>query len=146
VLSKTDASGSWTYAWDFENRLKQAGRIGGVTVSYNYDALGRRVQRSGTVSGTTKFVYDGLDVIRDLDANGSTVVDYLNGRGMDQNLRQTQSSNVSYFLADHLGGLARQGSPRALRGPVIDDLLAATPLEHISHWLEEILDKFHRCM
>ena len=103
TISQTDASGSLSYTWDYENRLKQASFSGGVTVNYSYDALGRRVQHSSTVTGTTKFVYDGLDVVRDLDANGSMVVDYLNGRGIDQKLRQTQSGNVSYFLADHLG-------------------------------------------
>jgi len=65
MLSKTDASGSWTYSWDYENRLKQASLSGGVVVNYSYDALGRRVQRTSTVSGTTRFVYDGRDVIRD---------------------------------------------------------------------------------
>ena len=38
--------------------------------NYSYDALGRRVQRTSTSCGTTKFVYDGVDVLRDLDGNG----------------------------------------------------------------------------
>ncbi|MCA1602560.1 MAG: hypothetical protein LC776_13245 [Acidobacteria bacterium] len=76
---KTDASGSWTYTWDFENRLKQASKSDGVTVTYNYDALSRRIQRTSTTGGTTKFVYDGADVVRDLDGSGATIADYLNG-------------------------------------------------------------------
>ncbi len=64
MISKTDASGSWAYTWDYENRLKVAVLSGGVTVSYSYDALGRRIQRSSSTSGTTKFVYDGADVSR----------------------------------------------------------------------------------
>ena len=103
LTSKTDASGSWTYLWDFENRLKQASKSGGVTVSYAYDALGRRIQRTSSTGGTTKFVYDGTDVIRDLDAGGATIADYLNGPGLDNKLRQTAGSAVSYFAADHLG-------------------------------------------
>jgi RHS repeat-associated protein len=102
-VSKTDASGSWTYTWDYENRLKQATLSGGVTVSYTYDALGRRVQRTSSTSGTTKFVYDGADVIRDLDGSGNTVADYLNGLGVDNKLRQVVSGTASYFLSDHLG-------------------------------------------
>jgi RHS repeat-associated protein len=103
LISKTDGNGNWTYAWDYENRLKQAALSGGVTVTYSYDALGRRTQRLSTVSGTTRFVYDGADVIRDLDGGGSTTAEYLNGPGVDNKLRQTANSTTSYFLADHLG-------------------------------------------
>jgi RHS repeat-associated protein len=103
LTSKTDASGSWTYSWDYENRLKQASKSGGVVVSYAYDALGRRIQRTSSTGGTTKFVYDGADVMRDLDGTGATVADYLNGSGIDNKLRQTASGVVSYFLTDHLG-------------------------------------------
>lgn len=102
-VSKTDASGTWTYTWDYENRLKQASLSGGVTVNYTYDALGRRVQRTSSTSGTAKFVYDGLDVIRDLDGSGATVADYLNAPGIDNKLRQSVSGTASYFLGDHLG-------------------------------------------
>jgi RHS repeat-associated protein len=102
LTSKTDASGSWTYIWDYENRLKQASKASGVTVSYAYDALGRRIQRASS-AGATKFVYDGPDVVRDLDGNGNTVADYLNGSGIDNKLRQTTSGTTSYFATDHLG-------------------------------------------
>jgi len=102
LISKTDASGTWTFTWDYENRLKQASKANGVTVTYAYDVLGRRVQRTSSVGDTTKFVYDGADVIRDLDASGGTIADYLNGPGIDNKLRQTTSGAVSYFATDHL--------------------------------------------
>ncbi|MFZ0061419.1 MAG: RHS repeat-associated core domain-containing protein [Pyrinomonadaceae bacterium] len=88
--------------WDYENRLKQASKTG-VTVSYTYDALGRRVQRTSSTGGTTKFVYDGADVVRDLDGSGATTADYLNGPGIDNKIRQTVSGTGSYFFTDHLG-------------------------------------------
>ncbi|MGH9930844.1 MAG: RHS repeat-associated core domain-containing protein [Pyrinomonadaceae bacterium] len=103
LTSKTDASGSWIYSWDYENRLLQATKSGGVTVSSAYDALGRRVQRSSTTSGTTKFVYDGADVVRDLDGSGATIADYINGPGVDNKLRQTAGGTTSYFVPDRLG-------------------------------------------
>jgi len=41
----------------------------GVTASFHYDAVGRR--RSKTVNGTTtNFLYDGLNVVQEL--NGTT--------------------------------------------------------------------------
>jgi len=103
LISKTDASGNWTYTWDYENRLKQASLSGGVTVTYFYDALGRRIQRDGTTSGITKFVYDGADVVRDLDSTGNVVSDYLDGPGVDNKLRQTSGGTASYFVTDNLG-------------------------------------------
>jgi RHS repeat-associated protein len=103
LTSKSDASGSWSYNWDYENRLKQASKSGGVSVTYSHDALGRRIQGTSSTSGATKFVYDGADVIRDLDAGGGTLADYLNGPGIDNKLRQTVSGTVAYFTTDHLG-------------------------------------------
>ena len=102
LISKTDASGSWSYTWDYENRLKQASKSGGVTVIYAYDVMGRRIQRTSSTGGTAKFVYDDADVVRDLDGNGATVADYLNGPGIDNKLRQATGGTASYFITDHL--------------------------------------------
>jgi RHS repeat-associated protein len=102
LTSKTDASGSWTYTWDYDNRLKQASKSGGVVVTYAYDALGRRIQRTSSTGGTTKFIYDGADVMRDLDGTGSTIANYLSGPGIDNKLRQIVGGSPAYFLADHI--------------------------------------------
>jgi RHS repeat-associated protein len=103
LSSKTEASGSWAYSWDYENRLKQAIKAAGVTVNYAYDALGRRVQQTSSAGAATKFVYDGANVIRDLDASGGTIADYLNGLGIDNKLRHSIGGAPSYFVPDHLG-------------------------------------------
>ncbi len=102
LTSKSDGSGNSTYTWDYENRLKESSLSGGAVVTYAYDALGRRIQRTSSISGTTKLVYDKLDVIRDLDGSGNTAADYLNALNTDERLRQTVSGNPSYFIADHL--------------------------------------------
>jgi RHS repeat-associated protein len=102
LTQKTDTSGVWSYQWDYENQLKQASVPGGLTLTYKYDALGRRVQRQTSAGGWTKFVYDGEQVIRDLNSDGSTV-EYLNGPGIDNKLRQTSAGDTHYFVADHLG-------------------------------------------
>ncbi|HLA11235.1 MAG TPA: Ig-like domain-containing protein [Pyrinomonadaceae bacterium] len=101
VISKTDASGSAHYVWDFENRLVQATNSSGHTVVYKYDALGRRFERS-SASGATRFLHDGLDVIKDLNSD-RTVQNYLNGPGIDNKLRQRGSGDSFYYLRDHLG-------------------------------------------
>jgi RHS repeat-associated protein len=102
LTQKTDSSGTWAYNWDYENRLKQITRPNGQTVSYKYDAMGRRIQRTLSGGGSTNFIYDGQDVIKDINSDGSTV-EYLNGTGIDNKLRQTSNAGTLYFLDDLLG-------------------------------------------
>lgn len=106
LISKTDSGGTTQYVWDFESRLKQVTLPNGKTVAYKYDALGRRIQRTPSTGISTNFIYDGQDVARDLNSDGSTV-DYLNGPGIDNKLRLTDSRLVAtgplYFLQDQLG-------------------------------------------
>lgn len=71
-------------------------------VRYEYDALGRRVSRSGKTLGSTKYIYDGLDVVMDDDFNNG-VVRYQNGLGIDDKLKIVVGGQANYFLQDHLG-------------------------------------------
>jgi RHS repeat-associated protein len=103
LISKSDAAGNWIYTWDYENRLKQAALSGGVTVNYTYDALGRRVQRSSSSGSVKKFVFDGVEVVRDLNTDLTVAADYLNGQGLDDKLRQISAGTAEYYLLDHLG-------------------------------------------
>jgi RHS repeat-associated protein len=118
LTQKTDGTGTWIYSWDYENRLKQVTRPDSTTISYKYDALGRRIQRSKSAGGSTNYIYDGEDVVKDINSDGS-VVDYLNGLGIDDKLRQTNSSGTLYFTKDHLN------STRALtdsNGSVVESI------------------------
>lgn len=109
LTSKTDGTGTTQFAWDFENRLKQVTLPNGKVVTYKYDALGRRIERSATIAPplpattVTRFIYDGQDVIRDTDGNGVTTANYLNGPGIDNKLRQSVGVAALYFVQDHLG-------------------------------------------
>ena len=94
------------FAWDFENRLMQVSTPSSGSVTYKYDALGRRIQRAPSVGASTNFIYDGQDVVQDLNSDATTV-DYLNGPGIDNKISQTSTSGrkatTLYYLADHLG-------------------------------------------
>jgi RHS repeat-associated protein len=104
MISKTDASGTTQYAWDFENRLTQMVTPSSGSATYKYDALGRRIQRTPSSGVSTNFVYDGQDVVKDINSDGTTV-EYLNGPGIDNKIRQkgSSSSTTYYFSQDHLG-------------------------------------------
>jgi RHS repeat-associated protein len=101
IATKSEGSNFWRYGWDHENRLVTASTRKN-SVRYKYDALGRRIERNLQFGReTSKFTYDGDDIL--LDDNAGTLTKYLNGDGIDNKLRATTGSNASYFLADHLG-------------------------------------------
>jgi RHS repeat-associated protein len=57
-----------------------------------------------TAGANERYVYDGSDVLIDLNADWSVATSYLNDLGIDNHLRQTSTSTgVSYYLTDHLG-------------------------------------------
>lgn len=102
VTSKSTAQGTAQYNWDARGRLTQAVLPGGQSVGYNYDALGRLSKRT-VGSKQTSYLYDGVDVVADQNSDGSAV-EYLNGAGVDDKLRQSTSATGSlYFQTDHLG-------------------------------------------
>ena len=101
TTAKTDTSGTTNYSWDARGRLTGVNLPGSQTVNYAFDALGRRASRSYQ-GNTTSFVYDGADVVAD-KVGANVAVDYLNGAGTDEKLRQGAVGNGLYFLTDHLG-------------------------------------------
>jgi RHS repeat-associated protein len=106
-LTKADGSGTRTLTWDPEDRLKQVTLPGGLTTTYNYDALGRRIQRTTSTGADERYVYDRQDVVADLNSSSTVTTSYINGPGIDDHLRQTNTTTgVSYFLTDHLGTTA----------------------------------------
>lgn len=114
VVTEYVATKVLTFAYDFENRLTSAevvtpGSIGNpptqTTVTYKYDALGRRIQRSPSNAATVNYVNDGQDVIEDRSTSGTSLMRYLNGSGIDNKIRQKdQSSGATYYFhGDQVG-------------------------------------------
>jgi YD repeat-containing protein len=107
--------GGTTSLWNEENQLTQVKLTNGKVVNYKYDGLGRRIQRTAA-GADERYVYDGADVLLDLNANSSVATTYLNGPGIDNHLRQTSATTgVSYYLTDHLGTTAAIACARAAR-------------------------------
>jgi YD repeat-containing protein len=70
MISKADSSGTTQFAWDFENRLTQVVTPASGSVSYKYDALGRRIQSAPSSGASTNFTYDGQDIAQDKTSTG----------------------------------------------------------------------------
>jgi RHS repeat-associated protein len=87
------SDGRWTYTWDAENRLTSMEAVPGVPVEakmkleFAYEHLGPRIQKkvygwnvtSGqyAVQSTTRFVYDGWDLIAEINDNPALTRTYV---------------------------------------------------------------------
>src|SRR5580704_14729191 len=102
----SDAQGR-SYTWDFENRLVQAvvpGTNGGTT-TFKYDPFGRRIQKSGPL-GTTNYLYDGLNLVEELDGSGNILARYTQGRTIDEPLAELRSGTTSYYEQDGVNSVS----------------------------------------
>ena len=90
------------YTWDFENRLTRVTLPGGSQVNFKYDPFGRRIQKTSS-SGTTNYVYDGANVLEEVDTAGNLVTRYTQNLGIDEPLALLRSGTTSYYEADGLG-------------------------------------------
>src|SRR5579872_4055324 len=78
-----------SFTWDFENRLIQVvvpGTNGGTT-TFKYDPFGRRIQKSGPLR-TTNYLYDGFDLLGEVDSGGNVVARYTGSLFIDEPLAE----------------------------------------------------------
>ncbi len=102
TTSKANAQGTTNYQWDARGRLTHVTLPSGQVVDYGYDALGRRASTAAS-NVTTSFLYDDADVVLDRTSDNHQTA-YLNGPGVDDKLRQTNTqTGPLYFLQDQLG-------------------------------------------
>jgi RHS repeat-associated protein len=104
------------FAYTSTNQLKEVDMPDGTKVNYTYDVAGRRTQKSITKNNqtnTTTYIYDGQDIIAELDSNDHPIATYTNGPGIDQPLMMTKYEETDstataknyYYHADALGSI-----------------------------------------
>jgi RHS repeat-associated protein len=100
------SDGTYTYLWNARNQLREV-KQGATTVAlYEYDAFGRRKQKS--INGAiTKFLYDGNNFVQEQNNAGSPTANLIIGTGFDELYARiktpTTTPATSSFLMDHLG-------------------------------------------
>jgi YD repeat-containing protein len=102
----SDTSGK-SYTWDFENQLTQAvvpGTNGGTT-TFKYDPFGRRIQKSGPL-GTTNYLYDGLNLLEEVNNSSIVLARYTNTWKIDEPLAMSRGGTTSYYEADGLDSIS----------------------------------------
>lgn len=109
--SRTDkeTGATMTLHYDSENRLTRVDLPDGTRSSYQYDAAGRRVEKSaGSISSptVTRFVYDGADVLAMLDGSNNPIAVFTHGPGINAPLLMRRGSGEDFFYhADMLGSI-----------------------------------------
>ncbi|HYE47273.1 MAG TPA: RHS repeat-associated core domain-containing protein [Caulobacter sp.] len=92
-----------TYSYDQANRLTGMPSV----VSLSYDPAGRLYQVAGTA--TTKFLYDGVDLIAEYDSAGENVLrKYVHGPDWDEPLVWLEGSGTSdrrWLITDQIGSI-----------------------------------------
>lgn len=107
MISKTITSTNATtsYAWDFENRLTKVTLPGtSGTISFIYDPFGRRIQKT-SASGATIYLYDGANIVAEVNPSGAIQASYVQSAGIDEPLAMRRGGNIAYYQADGLGSI-----------------------------------------
>lgn len=97
-----------TYVYNAENQLAQVTMPDGLVAAYKYDTLGRRMEKvvsTGTTTTTTRYVYDGEDIIAVLDGNNALISRITHGAGIDEPLTLKTGTSNYYYQADGLGSI-----------------------------------------
>jgi RHS repeat-associated protein len=95
------SDGTYTYTWNARGELTQVKQGAATIATYAYDAFGRRTNK--TISGTTtRFAYDGTNLIQEQDGAGTPIANMLTG-GVDEVFSRTDSAGSRYFLSDAIG-------------------------------------------
>lgn len=112
VITETTTS----YEYDYENHLLGVTRATTVTAdgssivlvevlaTFQYDAVGRRIAKT-TPAGTTRYFYDGAQVIEERQG-GATTAQYVYGLDIDKVLQMRREGETYYYHQDGLGSIA----------------------------------------
>jgi RHS repeat-associated protein len=103
--------GSSTYLYDVENRLVSAGGVS--SASLRYDPLGRLYETSSGAAGTTRFLYDGDELVAEYASSGAMLRRYAHGSGSDDPMAWFEGASIDPSVAK-LIKTNHQGSVTAL--------------------------------
>ncbi len=102
LIRRTTPRGVTDYSYDEENRLVRVAGPGGVT-EYGYGPTGERVWRKTPDGAIRHFVYDGPNLLAELDAAMQPVALYVHAPGIDRPLAMIRGGETYFYHADRLG-------------------------------------------
>ncbi len=94
-----------TFQYDYANRMVAfSDTATGVSASYAYDALGRRIRKSGPED--RKYFYRGWTSVDEVDLDAGTTQSFVRGHYIDEVLKTEQTSGAFYHTMDDLYSLS----------------------------------------
>jgi len=113
------ATGNYTqYTYDAENRLTTVKEFAAgtstpaFTSTYRYDGLGRRIEKvanastgSAQAGQTTRYIYDGEDILLEYDGANVLQARYTHGPGIDEPIAVTKGGATFFYHQDGLGSV-----------------------------------------
>ena len=81
------------YVYDYNSKMVS---VGDKSVTYKYDALGRRIAKNSTL-----FYYAGDQMVE--ESTDGTVTSYLYGNNIDEALQMSRKDEAYYYHTNHLG-------------------------------------------
>ena len=104
-------TGNFTqYTYDAENRLTKVEEfVAGnptpaFTSTYRYDGLGRRIEKVAN-GQTTRYIYDGEDILLEYDGSNVLQARYTHGPGIDEPIAVTKGGSTFFYHQDGLGSV-----------------------------------------
>jgi RHS repeat-associated protein len=92
-------------AWNSLGQVTGAWRAGYGSITYGYDAFGRRVRRTAPDGSVTRYLYDGDDLLMELDGAGNPVREYTYYPGIDNpHSLRVSATGASYYYATESPG------------------------------------------
>jgi RHS repeat-associated protein len=101
--TKTDASGTTTYSYDYDNRLVQVIAPNSSPITYKYDVDGNRVEAT-TTAGTTRYLVDTnrslAQILAEYRTDGTPLASYAYA---DDLISMTRNGQTYFYHFDGLG-------------------------------------------
>jgi RHS repeat-associated protein len=100
-----------TMTWNSLGRMTGAWRYQRGSVTYGYNGFGQRVRRTTEDGTVTRYLYDGDDLLMELDGAGNPIREYTYYPGVDQphSVRSWPNGGATYYYATdavgHVTGL-----------------------------------------
>ena len=95
-----------SYNWDQRDQLASVQLPDLSLYEYLYNGDGVRMAKN-TPTGTEQYVYDGMNILRELDENGALKVSYVQELTLDQLISKSDGASTAYYHGDILGSVRK---------------------------------------
>jgi RHS repeat-associated protein len=104
LRTKTSGGQTTTFTWDARDQLARIDFADGTYAAYAYDGTGSRVSKRDRTGVVTYYVYDGFDLVQEVNAAGQVIANYVYA-SLDTPLSMARDGATYYYFYDGLGNV-----------------------------------------